>query len=533
MSTPNIGSGRSPELTQQRIEQAAARRREYDGVEVPGWTESKTNDFKLVHHDQEGGQSTSGVDTKYTFYTRTDTTGGDSGTIQVWSRDDKGNTQHMGSYYKDEGYQKFHKNNNIANRPLSNDPRVKALQNKSNTLLVQENARQNLKTAALDSCIEKKGAGAREECNKQAEGYANNILLNEEANEALQEAEKNQEKSDAEAQQEAEEALTSDVDNAQMRKEYADITYPVDLNTEYQDFIQFQMIEYVPRKFSSKSKGGGIPSRNKAGLQTVLGQKDANGKRNLLKGAGNAIKTGGGDGDYSKGQNGERKVLATMTLPIPAGIQDQNGVDWGQAQLNMLDQQLAGLAMNVTAGNAGAATDDIFGKLKNPATGEAVRVATVEQMLSGADVVKREYGAVLNKNMELLFNGPRLRGFSFTFRMSPRNPEEAKAVRGIIRQFKQGMSPKKGKTFTFIKAPHTWFIGYYHKGSTSPWLNMFKECALESMSMDYTPDGQYSTFTDGALTSYQMQLSFKELEPVFDSDYDEGTGGADNNFIGY
>ena len=108
-----------------------------------------------------------------------------------------------------------------------------------------------------------------------------------------------------------------------------------------------------------------------------------------------------------------------------------------------------------------------------------------------------------------------------------------KAVRGIIRQFKQGMSPKKGKTFTFIKAPHTWFIGYYHKGSTSPWLNMFKECALESMSMDYTPDGQYSTFTDGALTSYQMQLSFKELEPVFDSDYDEGTGGADNNFIGY
>ena len=154
-------------------------------------------------------------------------------------------------------------------------------------------------------------------------------------------------------------------------------------------------------------------------------------------------------------------------------------------------------------------------------------------MLSGADVVKREYGAVLNKNMELLFNGPRLRGFSFTFRMSPRNPEEATAVRGIIRQFKQGMSPKKGKTFTFIKAPHTWFIGYYHKGSTSPWLNMFKECALESMSMDYTPDGQYSTFTDGALTSYQMQLSFKELEPVFDSDYDEGTGGADNNFIGY
>ena len=360
-------------------------------------------------------------------------------------------------------------------------------------------------------------------------------MLSEKQNQALNEAAKN-EPATAEELEEREKTLTSDVDNAQMRKDYEDIKYPLTLNPEYQDFIQFQMVEYVPRKFSTKGKGTTINPRNTAGLQTVIGNKDPGNKRkSLLQGAGNAIVTGeaGSAGDYSDEKNGERKILATMTLPIPAGIGDQNGVDWGQHQVNQLEAAIAGFAGDVTAGGGQGSMKDLEGAAKSTATGEAVRAGTISAALSGTAFTQREYGAVLNKNMELLFNGPRLRGFSFTFRMSPRDPEEAKAVKGIIRQFKQGMSPKKGQTFTFIKAPHTFFIGYYHKGSTSPWLNMFKECALESMTMNYTPDGQYSTFYDGPMTSYEMQLSFKELEPVFDSDYDEATGGANNEFIGY
>ena len=53
------------------------------------------------------------------------------------------------------------------------------------------------------------------------------------------------------------------------------------------------------------------------------------------------------------------------------------------------------------------------------------------------------------------------------------------------------------------------------------------------MNVQYTPDGQYSTFYDGAITSYQMQLSFKELEPVFDSDYDDLDNSNENQLIGY
>ena len=514
----------------------------YNSALKDGYMELDDDDNNKYYDlpDKAGSESTTGEKTTYQFYNRVDATGDDQGNIQVWSKDNNNKTQHIGTYKKDpDGSYTFVANAKARGGPALNDPRVLAFENndgktdiKAKTAqVVQENASQNVKDWTRKQC----NAAGGTNCVQEAEKESNDLMLSEKQNQALNEAAKN-EPATAEELEEREKTLTSDVDNAQMRKDYEDIKYPLTLNPEYQDFIQFQMVEYVPRKFSTKGKGTTINPRNTAGLQTVIGNKDPGNKRkSLLQGAGNAIVTGeaGSAGDYSDEKNGERKILATMTLPIPAGIGDQNGVDWGQHQVNQLEAAIAGFAGDVTAGGGQGSGRDAEGAVKSTATGEAVRAGTISAALSGTAFTQREYGAVLNKNMELLFNGPRLRGFSFTFRMSPRDPEEAKAVKGIIRQFKQGMSPKKGQTFTFIKAPHTFFIGYYHKGSTSPWLNMFKECALESMTMNYTPDGQYSTFYDGPMTSYEMQLSFKELEPVFDSDYDEATGGANNEFIGY
>ena len=48
----NIGSGKTPELTQQRIDQAVERNKKYDGVRVDGWTESETNTMWSYHYDE-------------------------------------------------------------------------------------------------------------------------------------------------------------------------------------------------------------------------------------------------------------------------------------------------------------------------------------------------------------------------------------------------------------------------------------------------------------------------------------------------
>ena len=148
-------------------------------------------------------------------------------------------------------------------------------------------------------------------------------------------------------------------------------------------------------------------------------------------------------------------------------------------------------------------------------------------------ILARTQGQVLNPNLELLFNGPVLRPFNFTFKMSAREKEESEEIVKIIRFFKQGMSPQRTDARLFVKAPHTFQLQYRHRGTEDHnFLNKFKECALIGLSVNYTPENNYATFEDGAMVSYEMQMQFKELDPVYNEDYTDLDQNADTQ-IGF
>jgi hypothetical protein len=66
-----------------------------------------------------------------------------------------------------------------------------------------------------------------------------------------------------------------------------------------------------------------------------------------------------------------------------------------------------------------------------------------------------------------------------------------------------------------------------HKGNPHKYLNKFKECAMTTLTTQYTPDGNYATFETGHMVAYSITMGLQELEPVFSSDY------GSNNEIGY
>ena len=145
-------------------------------------------------------------------------------------------------------------------------------------------------------------------------------------------------------------------------------------------------------------------------------------------------------------------------------------------------------------------------------------------MASGQQgLLTRTSGAILNPNLDLLFQAPTLRPFNFNFSLSPRDPKEAEVVMKIIRFFKQGMSPIRSKSNLFLKSPHTFQLQYLlregRRSREHPFINKFKECALQSFGVQYTPTGNYSTFSDGVMTQYNISMTFTELEPVFNDDY--------------
>tara|TARA_R100001463_G_scaffold26003_1_gene61135 strand:- start:740 stop:1372 length:633 start_codon:yes stop_codon:yes gene_type:complete len=196
--------------------------------------------------------------------------------------------------------------------------------------------------------------------------------------------------------------------------------------------------------------------------------------------------------------------------------------------------QIAGAAIALNAvGNSENTTDaglgGVLGNLKNTIVdsnkviSDAIGVGAAAVAV-GADIsslLSRTEGMILNPNLELLFQGPSLRPFSFQFKLSPRSRSEAKEIVKIIRFFKQGMAPIRENSRLFLRTPNTFKIKYVQLGrdSESPFMNKFKECALLSCNVQYTPEGNYAPYDDGAMSSYVMSLQFKELEPVYNDDY--------------
>ena len=244
------------------------------------------------------------------------------------------------------------------------------------------------------------------------------------------------------------------------------------------------------------------------------------------------------------GQAGPRKmgeIIGSVVLPVPGGISDTNMADWSSGTMTPMQAAGANLVLSAmekgeglegAADQAGAELQKI---LAHKSTGEALK-ATIAGAATGLDaqVMQRGAGAVMNPNMELLFNGPQLRNFGFTFKLSPRDAKEAQTVIKILRFFKQGMAPIRTEEKFFLKAPHTFELKYQGRNAKGdqPYLNKFKECALTNCGVQYTPDGNYNTFNDGVMTSYSMQLTFNELTPIYNDDYSELDGDSDT-MIGY
>ena len=277
-------------------------------------------------------------------------------------------------------------------------------------------------------------------------------------------------------------------------RDFGDMQYPATI-AEGQDVITFTALTYSVKTLQGFTFGG----RERVG-------------------------PGGGGGGRSKG---------TVTLPIQSGIKDQNAAGWGEDRMTAGDIAKAGVALKTIMEGGGGFSESI-GTLANQAVGSSEDLATAvgtkfaENAAGVKGLLARTQGKVMNPNLELLFDKPTLRPFSFQFKLSARNKEEAATIVKIIRFFKQNMAPQKGggsggtSANLFLKAPNTFQIHYMHEGSKEhPYIGRAKECAMTSFEVDYTPDGNYSTLRDGFMTSYTISMSLKELEPVFYEDYDD------------
>tara|TARA_B100001989_G_C24541717_1_gene467993 strand:+ start:766 stop:2055 length:1290 start_codon:yes stop_codon:yes gene_type:complete len=345
------------------------------------------------------------------------------------------------------------------------------------------------------------------------------------------------------------ESNQSTTQTATVRKSPFYLSYPIKRNAaeETGDTFLIKCIEYTPPKpgegmglsadiqYYDKSegfKGNGI---------TIAGKKGARGQTGSVA---TGIKFKFNEANTRMQKTADKKTKYYIELPIPQEVNDANSVTWGEDSLNIF--QLAGLAAaQRIMTNPGESFQQVSQLLQQGIPLPSLDDDTKNAVLAGisgqainalggnvspGSVIARATGQILNSNLELLFKGVNLRSFPFSVTFSPRNYEEAIRVKTIIRYLKQTMAPKTGVegggTGIFLKSPDVFSLRYLHKGSDHPFLNSFKLCALTGLSVNYTNAGTYASYDGGTPVNIRMNMTFKELNPIYSEDY-EGMGDAD------
>lgn len=321
------------------------------------------------------------------------------------------------------------------------------------------------------------------------------------------------------------------------------LRYPYEALTDQTDYLQIDVVGYNP-------VGGGLVSGGSIRrISSIVNTKGATPQTTRLKSG-----------------------VGTILLPIPSNVQDGNSVSFAEGQLDGLTAQVYGAAknamtnFNITLNPMKFAEEvsNMLQTLSSPFTNNAgtFRDIFLAQLASQAAniplggsltrdaVFARQSGEILNQNVELLFNGVNLRSFKFSFKLTPRSKEEANQVKFIINAFKKNMAPKLGgKSGTteggttvsniFLNTPNVFNLTYKKGNDPHPFLHKFKQCALTDMSVNYTGEGVYATYgganKDGGGTPVSMvlELGFKELEPIYDADYNIDDDDQLTRGVGY
>ena len=251
----------------------------------------------------------------------------------------------------------------------------------------------------------------------------------------------------------------------------------------------------------------------------------------------------------------QRKLTKyNIELPMPQEIQDSQSVTWGDDKINAIELAGASIAGDlIEKGGVGAINDGrkaiqiLQAGVKVPGvtleTQNAIRAGLAGAAINalGGNVtpqslIARTTGQILNNNLELLFQGVNLRTFPYSITFTPRTPKESDVVKKIIRALKMSMSAKAGEfnqnaQGLFVKSPDLFQLQYLRDGKDHPFLNNFKLCALTGMNLNYTNAGTYASYSDGTPVNIRMDVTFKEINPIYAEDYLPGNGSG--NGVGF
>tara|TARA_Y100000296_G_scaffold56764_1_gene65084 strand:- start:311 stop:1573 length:1263 start_codon:yes stop_codon:yes gene_type:complete len=232
---------------------------------------------------------------------------------------------------------------------------------------------------------------------------------------------------------------------------------------------------------------------------------------------------------------GTSRIKHSVALYLPPNVTDNYAVGYNNTNTGMLGFMAATIGGGIGAWKdkdlnklADTIGDGLFGfadyAFKKGVLSSAEFLSSAE---GGEELWNKAFGAAANPYLEVLFDAPQLREFTYNFTFAPRNVDETKDVQTIIQIFRYHMAPElRSDNNRFLTLPSTFDIHYMYQGSDgsnqeNDFYNRIATCVLKNCAVDYTP-GSVRSHADGSPVQIKMALTFQETEMLTKQHIDDG-----------
>jgi len=222
-----------------------------------------------------------------------------------------------------------------------------------------------------------------------------------------------------------------------------------------------------------------------------------------------------GIADFKDGKTNATYVKSDekIVLPMPNVLNFNYSAQWQSSDIGALGRGID-FVNSMKDHNWGLMMDQAGEATKRSLAGavQSLGIANVK------DYMELTSGVSVNNYTEVLFKGMGNRMIPFSYTFTPRNLKEAEVIRAIIHRFKYHQAPEfkfDGGNNSYMLHPSTFDISFLDlrkgNGKQNSWLYRVSTCALTNISINGTPNGEYSVLTDGALTAITVDLIFTEM----------------------
>ena len=219
-----------------------------------------------------------------------------------------------------------------------------------------------------------------------------------------------------------------------------------------------------------------------------------------------------------------KRLKTQIAMYMPQQVNVTYGANYTDTEMGALTEEALNAYNNAIGGRFRSAFENVLnmdqGIAEQLQKGLLASIGVIPGFGGAREVFEAKEGAIISDRLELAFKGINKRVFQYTFKMIPKNPQEADEIRKIVFAFKANMLPEfvgGNRAGRRLVVPNTFDISYMYVGAENDYLHKISTCVLENMNVTYGGD-RYKTFEgreDGAPpVETTITLNFKEMELI-------------------